>query len=215
MKYLIDFFPNPTFYFNSRKLVIFHDQKLLYKSSLHCLLSQHPYNDIPSTNKPSWSIIVHWSNSDRFLHEPAQREESFDREYPPRWEGKLLVRIVDPLAIVFIFSLPFFLPSLHTSHIADVIILGRDRWKKTNTSRFKIFYSWRLHFACAATAEINCSPVACRDRRVACSSITIDFAWEHYEEAEKALVGGVLLPPTISKISILFQPTSFRPCLPF
>lgn len=123
--------------------------------------------------------------------------------------------IVDSLAIFFIFSLPFFLPSLHTSHIADVIILGRDRWKKTNTSRFKIFYSWRLHFACAATAEINCSPVACRDRRVACSSITIDFAWEHYEEAEKALVGGVLLPPTISKISILFQPTSFRPCLPF
>lgn len=113
------------------------------------------------------------------------------------------------------FLPPLLSPLLHTSHIADVIILGRDRWKKTNTSRFKIFYSWRLHFACAATAEINCSPVACRDRRVACSSITIDFAWEHYEEAEKALVGGVLLPPTISKISILFQPTSFRPCLPF
>lgn len=114
MKYLIDFFPNPTFYFNSRKLVIFHDQKLLYKSSLHYLLSQYPYNDIPSTNKPSRSIIVHWSNSDRFLHEPAQREESFDRDYPPRWEGKLLSSIPSPSSL---FSpSPSFSPPAYLSH---------------------------------------------------------------------------------------------------
>lgn len=104
---------------------------------------------------------------------------------------------------------------LTKSNHTDVIILRRDRSRRKQTRGLKFLlvtssFRVRRHRRYKLLARGLSG-----HRRVACSSITIDFAWEHYEQAEKAFFVGVLLPPTISKISILFQPTSFRPCLPF
>lgn len=124
MKYLIDFSPN-TFHFN--QLVIFHDHKLLYKSIIALFVPRRNHRGI---------LSFHWSNSDRFLHEPAQREESFDRgNISPSMRTKT-ARSYPRSPRHLLYFLPPSSSSSYLSHHRCNNSWPDDRSKKTEQTRF-------------------------------------------------------------------------------